>query len=121
MEYYIARFELKRDCMHALLNGLWKIFDHYVVPWRWKSDFDSKTTKVDKMTVWVQLPSLPMEYFRDDVIKMILEHAGTHLKLDRKTAGVEREKFARAAIEIDLLKPLVSMVCIQRKVKRNRV
>lgn len=82
MGCYTAKFELEMDCMHALLNGPWKITDHYVIPQRWKLDFDLKIVKVDKMVVWVLLLGLPVEYFRDDIIKMILEHFGTLLKLD---------------------------------------
>lgn len=59
-----------------------------------------------------------MEYFKDDIIKMIVKRIGTPLKLDRTTTIVERGKFARAAVEIDLEKPLVSMVWVQNRMQR---
>lgn len=70
--------------------------------------------KVEKMAVWVHLLGLPVEYYKEDIIKLILGHVGTPLKLNRTTAGVERGKFARSAVEIYLSKPLVSMVRIRR-------
>lgn len=115
---YVARFELAKDCMHVLLDGPWKIYDHYIVPQRWKPDFDPSTAKLVKMAVWVRLPGLPVEYFREDIIKLILQQVGTPLHLDRATAGVERGKFARAAVEIDLAKPLVAMVKIRHRLQR---
>lgn len=62
------------------------------------------------MAVWVRIPGLPIEYFREDAIKEILATVGTPLKLDMTTAGVQRGKFARGAVEIDLTKPLVAVV-----------
>lgn len=70
------------------------------------------------MAVWVRLPGLPVEYFRNDVLKLILGKVGTPLKLDMTTAAVERGRFARAAVEIDLTKPLVSMVWIHNRIQR---
>lgn len=67
--------------------------------------FNPATTKIEKMAMWVWLPSLPVEYFRENVLKMILQPVGTTFKLDQTTARVERGKFARASVEIDLSKP----------------
>nr|GMC69935.1 uncharacterized protein LOC109168890 [Ipomoea batatas] len=64
------------------------------------------------MAVWVRVPGLPIEYFREDAIKEILATVGTPLKLDMTTAGVQRGKFARGAVEIDLTKPLVAVVMV---------
>lgn len=44
------------------------------------------------------------------MLKLILESVGKPLKLDKTTVVVERGKFARAAVEIDVNKPLVSMI-----------
>lgn len=56
------------------------------------------------------MPGLPIEYFREDIIKLILDHVGTPLRLDHSIASMERGRFLLAAVEIDLTKPLVSMV-----------
>lgn len=88
------------------------MFDHYVVHQRWRPNFDPSTVNLERMVVWIRLPRLPLEYFRDDVIKMIIEHVDIPLKLDKSTASIERGKFARAAVEINLTKPLVSMIRI---------
>lgn len=85
---YVARFERADDCKHVFLDGPWKILDNYIVPQRWHPDFDLTTAKVEKMAVLVRLPGLPVEYFRYDVLKLILERVGTPLKLDKTTAGV---------------------------------
>lgn len=114
---YVARFEDVANCKHVLFDGPWKLFDNYIVTQRWRPDFDPKSSKMEKMAVWVRLPGLPVEYFREDVIRMILEHVGTPLKLDKTTVCVERGRFARATVEIDLSKPLVSKVLVRKRVQ----
>ncbi|XP_019176195.1 PREDICTED: uncharacterized protein LOC109171599 [Ipomoea nil] len=56
-----------------------------------------------------------MEYFREDIIKSILEGVGKPLKIDRTTTMAARGCFARAAVEIDIDKPLVTQVWFQEK------
>ncbi|XP_019159704.1 PREDICTED: uncharacterized protein LOC109156318 [Ipomoea nil] len=70
------------------------------------------------MAVWVRLPGLPVEYFRDGSVKKILDLVGKPIKLDIMTTEVDKVKFARAAVEIDLLKPLVSMVWVSDRVQQ---
>lgn len=114
---FVARFDNKLDYLHALLDGPWKIFDNYIVAQRWEPAFRPRTTRFSKMAVWVRLPELPMEYFRDDTIRAILENIGKPLKLDRTTTVAAKGRFARAAIEIDMNKPLVSEVWVDNDVQ----
>ncbi|XP_019185063.1 PREDICTED: uncharacterized protein LOC109180033 [Ipomoea nil] len=65
------------------------------------------------MAVWVRLPRLAAEYFRDDVIKSILEGVGKPLQLDRTTAAVVKGRYARAVVEVDLDKPLVMEIWVE--------
>ncbi|XP_031121095.1 uncharacterized protein LOC116024340 [Ipomoea triloba] len=110
--WFIIQCQLQSDCMHVLTDGPWKLFDQYVVAQRWKPKFDAAKAKVERIVVWVRVPGLPIEYFREDAIKEILATMGTPLKLDMTTAGVQKGKFARGAVEIDLTKPLVAVVMV---------
>ncbi|XP_019153453.1 PREDICTED: uncharacterized protein LOC109149917 [Ipomoea nil] len=116
--FYIVRFNVASEYRHVLLDGPWKLFGCYVIPQRWRPNFDPQTAKMEKMTVWVRLPGLSAEYYRDDAVKNILIHVGNPIKLDRCTAGVDRGMFARAAVEIDLSKPLVSMVWVLDRIQK---
>ncbi|XP_031112018.1 uncharacterized protein LOC116015991 [Ipomoea triloba] len=115
--YFVARFDSKIDYLHVLLDGPWKIFDNYLVTQRWEPEFRPRTAKLSKMAVWVRLPDLPMEYFRDDTIRAILDNVGKSLKLDRTTSVATKGRFARAAVEVDLNKPLVSDVLVGNSVQ----
>ncbi|XP_031091056.1 uncharacterized protein LOC115996049 [Ipomoea triloba] len=113
--FFVAWFGNSTDYMHVLLDGPWKIFDNYLVIQRWQPEFDPLTAKLSKMAVWVRLPRFAVEYFREDIIKRVLENVGKPLKIDCTTVEVERGKFARAAVEIDLDKPLVTHVWVRDK------
>lgn len=115
---FVARFDNKKDYLHVLLDGPWKMFDNYLVAQRWVPEYKPKTAKLAKMAVWVRLPDLHIEYFRDDIIKSILSNIGKPLKLDRTTIARERGRFARAAVEVDLDKPLVSEILIRNSVQQ---
>lgn len=84
---------------------------------RWVPEFNSRTAKISKMTVWVRLSGLYVEYFKDDIIRSILDNVGKLLKLDRATMAREKCRFARAAIEVDLNKPLVLEVWVRNTVQ----
>ncbi|XP_019188961.1 PREDICTED: uncharacterized protein LOC109183330 [Ipomoea nil] len=111
--WYVARFDRAKDCMNALVGGPYKVFNHYVVPQRWTPRFNPAKATVEKMTVWVRLPGLLVELFRNDTIKKILRQVGTPVKLDRTTTGVDQGHFERAAVEVDLKKPLTSMIIVE--------
>ncbi|XP_019173290.1 PREDICTED: uncharacterized protein LOC109168890 [Ipomoea nil] len=115
---YVVRFALAAEYKHVLLGGPWKLFNCYVIPQRWRPDFDPLMAKMEKMAVWVRFPGLPPEYFREKYIKKILKFIGNPIKLDKTTDGVERIKYARAAVEIDLLKPLVSNIWVGERIQR---
>ncbi|XP_031101801.1 uncharacterized protein LOC116005700 [Ipomoea triloba] len=114
---FVARLDNKVDYLHVLLDGPWNIFDNYLVTQRWELGFRPCTARFSKMAVWVRLPELPMEYFRDDTIRAILENVGKPLKLDRTTVVATKGRFARAAVEIDLNKSLVSEVWVDNEVQ----
>ncbi|XP_031130732.1 uncharacterized protein LOC116032364 [Ipomoea triloba] len=114
---FVIRFENRKDYLYVLLDGPWKIFDNYLVIQRWVPDFKPRKAKLSKMAVWVRLPDLSVEYFRDDAMKAILENVGKPLKLDRTTADRERGRFARAAVEVDLDKPLVTEIWVRDEVQ----
>ncbi|XP_019189014.1 PREDICTED: uncharacterized protein LOC109183389 [Ipomoea nil] len=116
--WFIVRFQQQQDCIHALVDGPWKLFDQYVVAQRWRPNFDPTTAKVERMAVWVRLPGLPVEFFIEDATKAILRNIGTPLKLDTTTEGVQRGLFARAAVEIDLNKPLMALVKVEGRMQK---
>ncbi|XP_019181605.1 PREDICTED: osmotin-like protein TPM-1 [Ipomoea nil] len=117
MRYKEMRFNNKTDYLHILLDGPWKIFDNYLVTQRWQPKFDPAKAKFSKMAVWVRFPRLSVEYFRDDIIKSVLEDVGKPLGLDQTTTAVVKGRYARVAVEVDLNKPLVSEIWVEDQIQ----
>ncbi|QHO58457.1 uncharacterized protein DS421_3g90760 [Arachis hypogaea] len=47
-DFYLVRFFAEDDLDHALLDGPWKIYDHYLVVYLWEPNFNPLTTSIDK-------------------------------------------------------------------------
>nr|XP_025652243.1 uncharacterized protein LOC112748247 [Arachis hypogaea] len=86
-DFYLVKFYAQEDLDHALLDGPWKIYDHYLAVRLWEPNFNPLLTFIDKITAWIRLPGLP----------------------------IELGKFARLCVEVDLTKPLLEVYMINGK------
>nr|XP_025703040.1 myb-like protein X [Arachis hypogaea] len=86
-DFYLIKFYAQEDLDHALLDGPWKIYDHYLAVRLWEPNFNPLLTFIDKITAWIRLPGLP----------------------------IELGKFARLCVEVDLTKPLLGVYMIKGK------
>ncbi|KAJ4832945.1 hypothetical protein Tsubulata_024088 [Turnera subulata] len=64
-------------------------------------------------TVWVQIPKLPVEWYRQDILSALARQIGKPICIDINTLHAERAKFARLAIEVEFTKPLLGKVEIE--------
>ncbi|KAE8726828.1 hypothetical protein F3Y22_tig00006038pilonHSYRG00002 [Hibiscus syriacus] len=99
-----------------LMEGPWKIMDHYITVQRWRPNFVVANASIPSTTVWIHIPGLPIEYFEESVLCNLGRLVGKHLKIDYHTAWSTRGRFARICVEIDLNTPLLSKVRIGNKV-----
>ena len=116
--YYVVKFANLEDRSKVMIEGPWKIMDHYLTVQRWRPNFHPSSATIGSTAVWIQLPELPLEYFNGDVLMEIGRLVGIPLKLDSNTTLVTRGKFARICVEVDLRKPLVSRVKVGRHIQR---
>ncbi|CAL1356744.1 unnamed protein product [Linum trigynum] len=61
--YFQAIFDSQLDYSRALYGGPWTVDDHYIVSEPWRLDFDPDYDVINRKTVWVRLPRLPLAYF----------------------------------------------------------
>ncbi|XP_015958583.1 uncharacterized protein LOC107482567 [Arachis duranensis] len=114
-EFFLVKFYNSEDLDFALMEGPWKILDHYLTIRLWKPDFNPTETIIDSTAAWIRLPGLAIEYYNKAVLEKIGNIVGRTLKVDTNTADVARGKFARVCVEVDLTKPLVSQFQINGK------
>ncbi|KAH1064603.1 hypothetical protein J1N35_029590 [Gossypium stocksii] len=110
--FYAVKFEKQGDRFKVMIDGRWKIMDHYLTVKKWKPNFHSKTVVGWSTVIWIHLSGLPLEYFHESVLIDVGKLAGKPIKVDSNTSFGTRGKFARICVEVDLSKPLLSQVRI---------
>jgi len=108
-EYYVTRFTNMEDYDHVMLNGPWMIGDNYLVIRQWVPNFVPEEDHITKLTAWVRIPKLSVEYFNKQfLLHKIGQKIGRVLKVDNTTENVVRGQYTRMCVEVDLTKPLLS-------------
>jgi hypothetical protein len=108
--FYMVKCELLADRENIVSEGPWMLFDHYLAVARWTPDFASPQAKVEKTLVWIRFPGLNLLYYDESVLLGLASVVGTPIKVDNNTLKVERGRFARICVEIDLTLPVVGKV-----------
>lgn len=108
--YYIVRFYTKADYQYVLEGGPWIIQGHYLNVMKWRPYFRSDNNAITTTLAWVRIPRLPIEFYNEKVLLQIGDKFGKAEKVDITMLRVERGKYARVCVEVDLTKPLTSVV-----------
>jgi len=67
-DYYVARFSNLEDYEHVMVNGSWMIGDNYLVIREWVPNFTPEEDNITKLTAWVRILKLSVEYFNKDFL-----------------------------------------------------
>ncbi|CAN1150733.1 hypothetical protein LINPERHAP2_LOCUS17751 [Linum perenne] len=116
--FFTARFDSSEDYRRALLEGPWKIGEHYIVPRLWQEGFDPCTDNLSHTLVWVWLPGLPLEFFTETFLRRIGDKIGQLVRIDPTTLAMERGNYARICVRVDLSKKLLSKYKLLHKIRR---
>lgn len=110
--YYMVKFDLEEDREKVIGGGPWMIFDHYLAVSKWSPDFVSTTAKVEKTLVWIRFPGMNLVYYDESLLLAMASVVGKPIKVDEHTLRIERGRFARVCVEIDLNQPVVGKICV---------
>ncbi|XP_050205722.1 uncharacterized protein LOC126655541 [Mercurialis annua] len=116
--FFMVRFYSMEDYTTALSGGPWVLFGHYLTVQPWNPSFSPDNINVASVTAWVRFPGLPIQYYSNHVLKAIASTIGHVIRIDYNTEAMERGKFARLAINLDLSKPLISRILIDGRVQK---
>lgn len=114
-DFFLVRFLNEEDYHAALLGGPRMIGDHYLSVREWQPNFHPEEASIDKIIAWVRIPGLPIEYYHSIFYNKLGNRLGKLIGVDELTENATREKFARLGVELDLLKPLISIFKIISK------
>ncbi|KAI9124795.1 hypothetical protein K1719_004122 [Acacia pycnantha] len=108
--FFCATFALEEDYLKVLTGGPWMIYGAYLTVQPWSLDFNAQTDIVSKVVAWVRIPRLSIRYYHKSTLRAIGALLGEVVKIDYMTESRGRGKYARIAIIIDLLKPLIPCI-----------
>ncbi|CAI0453960.1 unnamed protein product [Linum tenue] len=107
---FLVTFHNDQDFLHALTGGPWTILDHYLIVHQWSPSFRTADKPHKSVVAWIQLPELPVHFYHREVLFALGNLIGRTVKLDYHTENLERGKFARIAVELDMTKPLATRI-----------
>jgi hypothetical protein len=110
--FFMVKFDEAADKEKVITGGPWLIFDHCLAVAHWTPEFASPTATVDKTIVWVRFPGLNLVYYDESFLLAMASALGRPIKVDTNTLKIERGKFARVCVEIDLTLPVVGKIWV---------
>ncbi|KAL8159098.1 hypothetical protein V2J09_000635 [Rumex salicifolius] len=81
----------------------------YLTIQRWRPNFVAEEETIKFITSWIRIPNLSMEYFDTSILTQIGNKLERVLKIDKTTSATKRERYTCMSVEIDVIKPLLSM------------
>ncbi|EOA28675.1 hypothetical protein CARUB_v10024899mg, partial [Capsella rubella] len=110
--FFMVRFELEEEYLNALTGGPWRVFGNYLMVQQWSPNFDPLKDDIVTTPVWVRLMNIPVWYYHKSILMAIAEGVGTPLRVDLTTLSLERARFARVCVEVNLSEPLKGTLLI---------
>lgn len=109
-QFFMIRFEKEEELYAALTGGPWKMFGSYLLVKRWSPRFNPMSDEIVTTPVWVRLMNIPVNFYHRAILFGIAEGLGIPVKADTTMLHLERARFARVCVEVDLTKPLKGSV-----------
>jgi hypothetical protein len=108
--FYMVKFDQAAEKERVISDGPWMIFDHYLAVSHWTPEFASPDAKVDRTVVWIRFPGLNLVYYDESFLLAMASAIGRPIKVDHNTLKVEKGRFARVCVEVDLTLPVVGKI-----------
>ncbi|KAI9073119.1 hypothetical protein K1719_044928 [Acacia pycnantha] len=111
----IAMDEQVEDYARVLTGGPWVIFGAYLVVQPWTIDFDHRSANISSVVAWIRVPGLSFRYYHKSTLRAIGNLLGEVVKIDYRTETRGRGRYARIAVIVDLLQPLIPWIKVDGK------
>ncbi|GMG99874.1 hypothetical protein Nepgr_001714 [Nepenthes gracilis] len=107
-KFFPVRFTNPNDYMHLLENGPWMVFQRHLTVNLWIPELRSIEKDVTSVVVCVRIPSLPLQYFRKNLLWDLRRLIGEPICVDTNTSSAGCGGFEKIAVKIDLSKPYLA-------------
>ncbi|XP_026459397.1 uncharacterized protein LOC113360060 [Papaver somniferum] len=95
--------------------GMWEVNDQVLQVRNWVSNFTPSSQRTSKSQVWVRLPGLGLEFWKEEILFKICKEIGTPIKIDTATANCEVGYYANVLVEIDFAHSIPNKIWIGTK------
>lgn len=99
------------DISAALVCPFWKVQHAFFRLFEWTQDYNPKKEDT-RVTKWIKMPGLPMEFFTRSSIKAIVSSFAHFLDIDDRTYHMNSLQCARACVELDVADNIPAKVWI---------
>lgn len=106
--FFLVQLASEEAYQEAILEGPWMLLGSYLQVQNWTSAFRVHHASPRTTALWIRVSELPLHLYPLEIITTIGEAVGKVIRVDYNTSGMQRGKFARLAVDIDLTQPLVS-------------
>ncbi|KAL5730189.1 hypothetical protein ACHQM5_003041 [Ranunculus cassubicifolius] len=104
-----------REDFVRIWSQVWKIGEQVLHFTKWTQDFDTDKQRTTNALVWVQFPKLGQKYWDYEGLMMIGKGLGTPVGVDQRTIDRDYGYFANVLVDIDISKPVPSVVNVQEE------
>ncbi|XP_057458265.1 uncharacterized protein LOC130749016 [Lotus japonicus] len=111
--YFLVKFEQEDDKAKAISGAPWLIYDHYLAVKPWTPDFVAANSKISTTVVWIRIPGIGFQFYDRNILLTLASAVGTPIKIDMNTNDMQRGRYARICVEIDLTKPVLGVVGLE--------
>ncbi|XP_009795699.1 uncharacterized protein LOC142165918 [Nicotiana tabacum] len=105
-DFFLLKFQKEENKNHALHDGPWFIFNHFLSVRQWEPKFMASETKINFSAIWLRLPKLPTEFYDFQILQKVGNNIGKLLTVDTCTSSTTRGRCARLYVEIPVDQPL---------------
>lgn len=110
--FIIARFYSQQDYLKVLEGGPWMVLGSYLTISKWRSNFTPNDHIGSSTLVWIRIPNIPIEMFKEHILMRMGNKLGRAVRVDTTSVDVIRGNYARICVEVGLQKPLKPTVMI---------
>ncbi|XP_057452578.1 uncharacterized protein LOC130744406 [Lotus japonicus] len=111
--YFMVHFNLLEYMEKAMVDAPWMIYDHYLAVKPWTPDFVAANSEISMLVVWIRIPGLGFQFYDESILMTLASIVGTPIRGDMNTTDMQRGRYARVCVEIDLNKPVLGNVELQ--------
>lgn len=114
-DYFLVAFSHEEDKNATLLDGPWFIYDQYLTVKDCTPNFQPESDTIEDVEIWIWIAGLPIEYYDSKILPIIGDLVGKTVKVDKNTIHLERGKYARICVKVNLTKSLFAMFTIKER------